>query len=156
MASSAAARIDTSEAKRIERDLLTLGGLTIRVGILGAGASTLEADSSITLAELGMIHEYGTAEIPERSFLRRTFEARRADLAALKIAAFKAILAGQQQPRAALELIGQQMVAWVKETIRAGVDPALATETILRKGSAKPLIDDGQLINSITYEVVAA
>lgn len=149
----AAPKIDLREAGRIDRSLVELGNLELRVGILGPGASALEEGSSLTLAELGLIHEYGTSEIPERSFLRRTFIARRTDLAALKVQVFKRILMRELTPRAGLEAIGMQMVAWVQIAIVAGIAPALAPSTIAAKGSSTPLIDDAQLIRSITFEV---
>lgn len=148
-------KVDTTRLRELNDRVLALGGLTLRVGIVGPGASTLEAGSSLTLAELGLLHEFGApgADIPERSWLRSALAARRADIAALKVATFKRVLAGELQPRAALDLIGMQLVAWIKAGIVAGIKPDLATETILRKGSTKPLIDDGQFINSITWIV---
>ena len=80
--------------------------------------------------------------------------ARRADIAALQIRAFKAVLSGEMDARKALGLIGVKVVAWIKETIRAGLTPPNAPSTIERKGSSTPLVDDGQLINSIHFEIV--
>lgn len=155
---ASAVKFDTTKLKQIETRMVTLGGMVLRVGILGAGASTLEAGSSMTLAEIGMLHEFGApgANIPERSWFRSAIAAHRADIAALHIGTFKKILAGTLEPLAGLELIGLQIVAWIKAGIIAGIAPALAASTIAAKGSSKPLIDHGQLINSITYQVTSA
>ena len=146
-------RADTTKFRELSDRMVELGKLALRVGIVGAGATTLEEGSSLTLAELGLIHEFGTDEIPERAWMRGTLAAKRSEIAALKAATFKRILTGELAPRAALDLIGMQIVAWLKAGIVAGLKPDLATETILRKGSTKPLIDDGQFINSITWIV---
>lgn len=148
-----AAVLDTARLDAIQDRLIELGGLTLRIGLVGPGASALEDGSGLTLAELGLLHEFGTKDIPERSWLRGTLAARRSDIAQLKVRVFRRILAGQVGARAGLEEIGLQIVAWIKAGIVAGIAPALATETILRKGSTKPLIDHGQLINSITFLV---
>ncbi len=37
--------------------------------------------------------------------------------------------------------------------IQRGIDPALKDATIAKKGSSTPLIETGQLINSIDFEV---
>ena len=50
--------------------------------------------------------------------------------------------------------MGVQIVAWIKETIVAGLEPPNVPATIARKKSSKPLVDHGQLLNSIHFEVV--
>lgn len=154
----AAVRKTDEKLRAIKEAILQLGKITLRVGIVGPGASTLEEGSSFTLAQLGLLHEFGSEDgrIPERSWFRSTLAARRTDLAALQVQVFKRVLAGELTPRAGLDVIGLQIVAWLKDAIRRGIKPELATETILRKGSTKPLIDDGQLINSIAWIVEEA
>ena len=56
-------------------------------------------------------------------------------------------------PRA-LGLLGARMSADMKMTIKNRIPPPLQPETIRRKGSDVPLIDTGQLINSITWAVL--
>ena len=145
---------DDTAFRRMRGELVTLAGLTLKVGVVGPGASALEEGSSMTLAELMLVHEYGTDTIPARAPIAKTMYARRADIAALHIRAFKAVLSGEMDARKALGLIGVQVVAWIKETIRAGLTPPNAPSTIARKGSSTPLVDDGQLINSIHFEIV--
>jgi hypothetical protein len=142
--------------RSIHRDMLTLGKLGLRVGIVGPGASQLEEGSSLTLAALGMLHEYGApgANIPERSFLRSTLANRQIAIRGMWAEQLRLVIGRKKTPREALEHAGMALVAMIQQTIRDGIDPPLATETILRKGSTKPLIDHGQLINAISYEVV--
>lgn len=156
-------RYDDTAFRKMRGEWVQLANLTLMIGVIGPGASALEAGSSLTLAELALVHEYGARiehpsgaiiEIPERSFIRSTLLARRGDLAALQARVFKRVLVGELTAKAALELIGEAAVGWIKQTIRDGVDPPLATSTILRKKSTKPLIDHGQLVNAIAYQVV--
>lgn len=147
-------KYDDTAFRRLRGEWVDLANLTLMIGVIGPGASELEEGSSLTLAELALVHEYGTDTIPERSFMRSTLLARRGDLAALQAKVFKRILARELTARAAMELIGEQCVSWIRAAIVAGIDPPLATATILRKGSTKPLIDHGQLYRAISYQVV--
>ena len=152
------ARLDTTGLRRVEAAAAAWAGLTLRVGILGAGASALQEGSSITLADLGLLHEFGApgANIPERSWLRSVLIGRQQEVVALKVATMRRVLALELAPRAGLEYLGEQIVAMIKAGIRAGIAPENAPATVKAKSSSKPLIEDGQLIDAITYEVVAA
>ena len=75
-------RYDDTAFRKMRGEWVQVGQLTLMIGVVGPGASALEAGSSLTLAELALIHEYGTDTIPERSFIRSTLLARRGDLAA--------------------------------------------------------------------------
>ena len=65
----------------------------------------------------------------------------------------KRCLAGKATIRGALAKIGQLAAGDVKRIIAAGGFVENAAETILRKGSSKPLINTGQLRQSVTYQV---
>lgn len=156
-------RYDDATFRYLRGEIATLGTLGLRVGIVGPAASQVEDGSDLTLAQLGLIHEYGAViirgdgtriEIPERSWLRSTLIAHREDLARLRIVVLKRVLAGTITARAAMEFLGEQVTAWIRARIVAGIDPPNATSTILAKGSTKPLIDHGQLYRAISYEVV--
>ncbi len=138
--------------------LAEIHGLAVKVGCVGPKAGELEADSDLTLAELWQIHEYGTEDghIPERAPLRKTFVARKDELAAVYRSVAAGVLKGLMTPRQALGLLGLRAASMVKATISSGVEPANAPSTIRRKKSSKPLIDHGQLWRSVDYEVTDA
>ena len=70
-----------------------------------------------------------------------------ADLAALlKANDYDAVLT--------LEQMGEEMVGELKESIQELTSPELAPSTIKRKGFSKPLIDTGNMLNSINSWVV--
>lgn len=155
-------KYDDREYRRMRGEFAEFGRLQLRVGVLGPGATALEHGSSLTLAELMMIHEYGAVierdgvriEIPARAPIAKTMVARRRDIAELQVQMYRRVLAGQLTARRALELLGVQVAAWIRETIRAGLTPPNAASTIARKKSSTPLVDHGQLINSVHFEVI--
>lgn len=82
-----------------------LGRSHVKVGILaGKGADTPGDDTSLTLAQIAAIHEYGApaANIPERSFLRRTFRLHSAALGNTTARLAKLVLARKLTNTAAL------------------------------------------------------
>lgn len=125
----------------------------VHVGVQGADADALHGE--LTNAQLAAIHEYGSADgrIPERSFLRSTMEKMHAGYRLLLRRLGGAVATNRITADEALGIIGEKAVADVRATIRGGVSPANTPATIDRKGSSTPLIDTGQLINAITYEV---
>lgn len=131
----------------------TLGkadGMSVKVGVLGAAG--VEGETSIV--DIALIHELGAprAGIPERSFLRSTFEAKSRQIGRLAEQMAKKAYEGQGVEQS-LNLMGTYLVAEIRKTIAARITPPLKEATITRKGSDLPLVDTGQLINSITYTV---
>lgn len=121
----------------------------IAVGLLEP--TNARSDSSIPNAYLGSIHEFGLG-VPERSFLRRTFDEKQESyFQSMKIRAGM-ILAGRLDPETTLDKLGVKVKDDIQATIQAGVPPALAEATVARKGSSKTLIDSGQLVQAITFE----
>lgn len=135
----------------------------VRVGVLQSkGGSDTAADGETTLAELAAIHEFGAprAGIPSRSFLRRTFtdEQGRDALSKFLTRIGTQVVRDTIEIGEALEQLGAWGVAQVKRRIKANIPPPLKPATIKAKtvGGKKgetPLIDTGQLINAITWEV---
>lgn len=148
-------KLDMSGWKHLKKTLE--GNYTTRVGILGSEGSKQHADTKKTNAEIGAIHELGlVAGIPQRSFLKMPLESK----------LFSKIEAEKEQYYTALKngkLVKwfQALGMWSEEII----DEAFTTSgfgswapnapiTIARKGSAMPLIDTGQLRNSISHIIV--
>lgn len=125
------------------------------------------APPPIGLVELAAIHEFGSpaAGIPERSFIRSTLRARKDAIRSFIEAALGKSITKltqsssisregmQTEAKHILGLLGTKVVAMMRETIRKRIPPPLKQSTITRKKSSVPLVDTGQLINSINYEV---
>jgi phage gpG-like protein len=106
-------------------------------------------------AMVAAVHEFGAPSInvPERSFLRSTIDEKRADYIDLFIKGFNKALEGSMEPKKVFSLIGLQAQTDVQKKIQTISKPALKKATIKAKGSEKPLIDTGHLLQSIRYEV---
>lgn len=139
-------KADTRVWREIVNLAQRLDGVRVRVGILD--------DSE--LAMIGAAHEYGTDTIPQRSWMRQTFERKRAELAALQAKMLQAILLRKISPERAMGLIGAWATGAIKATITSdGNFAPLAPATIAAKKSSKALIDTGQLVNRVTWKIVA-
>jgi hypothetical protein len=129
--------------------------LGVKAGILSDEAG-IEEGLDASILDIAIFNEFGTVHIPERPFLRSTFDAKREVFYRLAFALMRKVTADKLDAVDMLALVGERMVAEIKNTITrgAGVPPPNAPSTIERKGSSRPLVDTGQLLNSITYEVV--
>lgn len=159
MADDVEVKVDTKLWDQLRKKLPE--GAHVQVGVIGAaGAATTEG--GITMIELAAIHEFGSpkAGIPERSFIRSTFD-RPEVLEQLQVMAkgyARAVVADKMTWEVALGRLGAWAAAQIKGTIKrkltTGPNPQEnAPSTIARKGSSTPLIDTGRLINAITWLV---
>lgn len=151
-ARQAGARLAQQLIDLIEQDvtglvevLETVDGLSLQVGIRGIKGSEL-----VTRA---LANEFGTRTIPERSFLRSTVDRNRERYGQLLEAASQSLPdGGDIEP--ALRRIGAIVVGDVQRTITELRQPPNAVSTIMRKGSANPLIDTGAMRAAIDFVIV--
>ena len=128
-------------------DALAVGmDLEITAGI-HASEGSLEHNGP-TNAELGAIHEFGTSEIPQRSFIRAWFDENRAQVEVWAAEAADAVLAGAD-PIAEADRVALLMESGIKERILSGIGPPLAENTKRGKEGGVPLIDTSQMLGSI-------
>jgi hypothetical protein len=109
----------------------------------------------MTLAQLGVIHEYGApaAGIPERPFLFSAISEGKEQINQLNASVLAEVQLGTISKQDALGQLGNLGVRLVQEKIRHGEFTPLKPATIERKGSSKPLVDTGQLAQSVAFEV---
>lgn len=91
--------------------------------------------------------------VPERSFLRSTFDAKARVIARMARELQARVLEGKLDTRKALEQLGLYVKGQVQSRISRGVPPPLRPSTVRRKGSSTPLIATGQLRASIDHKV---
>jgi len=119
--------------------------------------SPQHAGSSMTVAQIASIHEFGLPpHIPERSMLRATCElnSEKYTEALRKIGI--GITYARIDLRRGLDLLGITIKGDVQKRIAAGIMPPNAPSTIARKGSSKPLIHTGQMRAALDHEVRGA
>lgn len=128
-------------------------GLRVKVGLPVGSAAYPDGTDVI---KVGAVHEFGSEDesIPERSWLRSTMSEHAEEHAELARNLARAVDRGDRDPREALELLGTRAAANAREMIVEISSPPLAAETIRRKGSANPLVNDGHLKDQVTHQVV--
>lgn len=95
-------------------------------------------------------NEFGTENIPARPFLRRA-QARVNERGARIL---KALMDDGAPLDKALKQIGVMMQGEIKQQITHGTFTPNAPSTIARKGSSRPLVDTGNLLQSVHWGVV--
>lgn len=137
---------------RIERR-----GVQLRVGVLGDKAE--KDHDGITMGDLAAVHEFGTRRVPQRSYLRGTFDENRKKYqrlmgkAVLKLWILK-LLRGKPD----FEKLGRTMVDDIRKKVASNIPPRLSEKYAVRKerkwGFRDPaLIASGRLMDAISAEV---
>lgn len=130
---------------RIMREMHKLERTTVTVGI--------QSSESGEVIDKAFYNEYGTGRIPERSFIRAAFDENRADIDTTIGRLWNGVMQGTINATRAASILGQRHEDQVKTKVRNGPFTPNAQRTIDAKGSSKPLIDTGEMVNSIRYEV---
>lgn len=138
-------------AKTLQKFIKELDAEDVLVGV-PRGA---KEDNGMSIALIASVHEFGSPKrnIPERSFLRAGIRASTEDISKIAARQLKLIAKDQQTPSNAIQMLGLAGQAAVQKYIRHGDFEPLSPRTIEAKGSDKPLIDTGNMLQSITYEV---
>jgi len=134
---------------RITREIsqVSKNKAAVYVGIHGKSGSELVLR--------GAVNEFGSADgrIPERSFLRSTIDENVTEYTVELAKVVNDAITGKTTMKRGLSLLGERVVGDIKVKIREIRTPANAPMTIKLKGADNPLIDTGQMRNSIGYEV---
>lgn len=143
---------DKREQRRIEKMLRKAKKHDhVAVGIL----QDEERKDGFSMAELAMLHEYGSPKrnIPARSFVGSTCDARKNHHLQLLKKLEKKVFLGRLSKKQALTQIGEVVSKDMVQTINNGIAPAIKTATVKRKKSSKPLVNTGTLKGAITHDV---
>ena len=148
-------------AKVITKDDLTAGLIILEKNLDGIDDLTIETGVfEGEIAEYAAANEFGTkiagrnknVIIPERSFLRSTFDDKKVIAKVFKkvdrVISFQKI-----NPDVIGSTIGELMVAAVVRKINSNIQPKNADSTLLQKNSAGTLRDEGELKKAIDYAV---
>lgn len=161
---------------------LRMEDVKVKVGILdGTPQGDYVAEgSALSVAEIAVVNEFGTEDghVPERSFLRSTFDGTREEMIEFAKGMIWRVLDGSLSTDQFLGIVGSKMVSAVKATIRSNVPPPNAPSTIMRKArrgrtkslftralknvggglaqvgaaaAVKTLIDTGRMLNAVTW-----
>jgi hypothetical protein len=103
------------------------------------------------LVMVGAANEFGTQSIPERSFMRSSFEENRPEILAITAAETKAVIEGRKQPIDSLRQMGEYMQGKIVKKIYSHPPPPNSPKTIEAKGSSGTLVDTGHMAQSIRH-----
>lgn len=127
----------------IQRKLRQLESKKVDVGLQG--------DAGSDIVNRAFFNEFGTQDIPERSFLRSTLTEKTNEI---KNQAENLVQnLGTTDVEQGLGRIGLYLETEIKKKVTNGNFTPNAPSTIKQKGSSKPLIDSGQMLNSIRFEI---
>ena len=120
---------------------------------IGVQADAVDEETGEYIAVRALYNELGTVHIDARPFISSTSDERRNDWWAKFEQGLNKALYGTSHADAPFELSGLLAQRDITNKIRDIKTPSLAQSTIDRKGSSNPLIDTGQMRQSIRYEV---
>lgn len=158
-------RDDKREQRKLEARLLrTQRHSHVAVGVL----QDEPHDDKFSMVDLAMVHEYGSPSnnIPARSFVRSTCDAKRKEHLELIRKLQSQIMRGRIAAKQALTQLGEVVSKDMVQTINEGIEPGIADATkaakirSLKRQKKKlsgdgftPLIETGRLKGAITHEI---
>lgn len=135
------------------KELKELAELEVRVGFQRNGSTEEDGTEIIDIAmwnEFGTEGKYGGEHIPSRPFMRNSMDKHVPAIEHALMAVGKDFLKGAPA-RTTLETIGVFQKDVMQTEIEQGSFVKNSDPTIRRKGSDKPLIDTGQMKNSVNF-----
>ena len=148
----------------------------VKSQIDGINGKSVQVGANWANAWLAAIHEYGctikvtpkmraylhsqglhlkadttTIKIPERSFLRSGHDKYVDKVLDITEQAIGQVISGKMTEQQFIDLVGEQMATHIKTYMRDLSSPANHPFTVEQKGSSNPLVNTGQLIESITW-----
>lgn len=139
---------------KIKKELLKLKSKPfVKNGILEGPGSKLYEDG-LKIVDVAKINEFGAVSskgvvIPSRPFLRQSFDKNKNTYIRIINKGYDDIYSGGKTVKSVLDRVGLQMETDTKKEIQAGEFKPNSPSTIKNKKSSRPLVDTGQLINSI-------
>lgn len=143
----------TPEGKKFYAELEKLKQNEVFIGYQAGHAKHTDEDGNTAdMAEIAMFNELGTSTSPPRPFLRMTVDDNKDKINQFVETQTKRIAQGASAEQC-MKQMGAFGVSLVQEKIGNGTFTPNAESTIKAKGSDKPLIDTGQLRQSVHYVI---
>lgn len=140
----------TPEGKKFMEELKELASLEVRIGFQHGIA---QEENGTDICDIAAWNELGTEHAPSRPFMRDSVDKHLPAINHMMMSQKDALLSGATA-KYILNTVGLFQKDLMQTEIEQGDFVANAPETIRRKGSDKPLIDTGQMKNSVNYQIV--
>ena len=135
---------------RILNELAAMETMAVEVGLQNDGTSS---DDGVLVAHYGAVNEFGTRDghVPERSFMRSTFDETVNKLVSTRAKIIGGVYAGKLTAEIGAGLLGELHQKDVQKKISSHPPPPNAPSTIAKKGSSGTLVDTGLLRQSVRW-----
>ena len=155
------------EFPEMQRTANVLSGRKVKVGVFGgehewlAGIHEYGCKIPVTPEMRAYLHNIGihlkksttVITIPERSFIRAGHDQYAKQVLDVAEKVLPDVLAGTMSEDQYCRMVGETMASKIKAYAIDLQDPPNSEWTIQEKGSTNPLIDSGDMVGSINYEV---
>ena len=118
-----------------------------------AGIQAGPVNDGLQVAEYAAWNEFGTRNIPARPFMRNYVDNNTDRLIRFMANGVTQVALGNATTSGLLNALGLEMQNGIKKSINGGDFAPNAPYTVQKKGSNKPLIDTGVMLNSVTYAI---
>lgn len=118
---------------------------SVRVGVL----ENATYPDGTPVAMVAFWNEYGTKTSPVRAFFRTTVSDQKKNW----VLSVQNLMKMHDDPKKVMGLIGEHMRGQIVQSINTWTDPPNAPYTVRMKGFNKPLVDQGIMMRSISFEV---
>lgn len=138
---------------KIDKEFSKAPRLTVGIHEAEGAKKAGDGENDLTLAQIAVINHFGSnnERIPARPFLDVALEDTDAKEKMQK--AFKQGYKGTKDLKGAMEALGVMASSLISKYILDLREPPNARSTIAAKGKDDPLVDEGTLARSITYQV---
>ena len=133
---------------KVLENVIELGGKQVKVGIQAGSGS----HDGVDILDIAIYNHLGTRNIPSRPFISDCFDKNQGQISEAKKRIVYRVMEGMPASTGLAQL-GQWYQDVLKGHIRNGGWTPNAPATVKRKGSSRPLIDTGQLVNSVRWEI---
>lgn len=153
-----------NELPKVSQSVTMMSGRAVEIGAASseawlAGIHEYGCTIPVTEKMRAFLHHQGlhlkdtttVIKIPERSFLRTGHDENADKVINRTERAIGQVIAGKMSVDDLLDLCGEQMATAIKKHMRNLSSPPNHPYTVDQKGSSNPLVDTGQLIESITW-----
>lgn len=140
----------TPEGKKFYKELEQLKKLQVRIGFQ---RGKKKYDDETDMCDVALFNELGTSKSPSRPFLRQSVDDNGDKINALCKSIMKNVANGSCTAEEAYKKAGVYIKGLVQEQIKNGEFEANKPSTIKKKGSDKPLIDTGQMRQSVNFVI---
>jgi hypothetical protein len=137
---------------RIRKDFEALKNKTLTIGFF-KDESPYENGQSVV--QVAYWNEFGNERIPERSFIRSTWDEKRREWLDGSKQLMQSIVLGQLTPELALNKIGFKIATEYQNKIVTLMEPPNAPSTVARKPNVgnNPLINSRKMLRSVGFQV---